>query len=287
MKKISILIIACFALSCSSYSIHQAAFDGDIKKINGFIYYQSRDIDEKAKDFPFQTPLMFAVYGGHSEAVKHILGFGADVNAKDENGYTALDIALIEKKPNIETILKIYGASNSDIYLAIKKQQRLNRKAKEEKEREEERIARQRKFVFIEKEYDNYTDIGNETISGQAFAKTKGGDVKYGAGVEIQLIPFTPYTLEDLSRRILNNEDLLPQLDKRLIKYIRIAVTDAFGNFSFSELPQGKYILWCPIYWKVASEYGLETTGSDAYATVTITKAWNKRIVVTLDGFEY
>ena len=49
---------------------------------------------------------------------------------------------------------------------------------------------------------------GTGTITGQAFLKTRGGEVRFGAGNMVLLIPSTPYTEEDYVRAVVNNETL-------------------------------------------------------------------------------
>jgi hypothetical protein len=56
---------------------------------------------------------------------------------------------------------------------------------------------------FNEDEYLPYAGDGDATITGQAFLKTRGGDVKYGAGNTIFMNPVTSYSTEWMDRAIL------------------------------------------------------------------------------------
>ena len=53
-----------------------------------------------------------------------------------------------------------------------------------------------RTAVFNEDEYATYAGDGTATITGQAFVKTRGGDVKFGAGNKVFLNPVTTYSTE-------------------------------------------------------------------------------------------
>ena len=56
-----------------------------------------------------------AAYEGNIEAVKQHLANGADVNAKDEDGWSVLDMALASKNEEIITLIKTSGGhSNAD-----------------------------------------------------------------------------------------------------------------------------------------------------------------------------
>ena len=46
-----------------------------------------------AKDEDCKTPLHYAAENGDAEIVKILLKYGADVNAKNEHGFTPLDVA--------------------------------------------------------------------------------------------------------------------------------------------------------------------------------------------------
>ena len=54
------------------------------------------------------TCLHVAAYAGHKEIVKLLIAKGADVNAKEENGDTPLDVSMepIENLENIQTSKK-------------------------------------------------------------------------------------------------------------------------------------------------------------------------------------
>lgn len=63
--------------------------------------------DEKARIGDSDTPLLVAVkHAGNTEIVRLLLDRGADVNAKDEDGKTALMIAIERRRADIIRLLK-------------------------------------------------------------------------------------------------------------------------------------------------------------------------------------
>ena len=56
------------------------------------------------------TPLMFAALADSPKAIKVLVMYGADVNAEDSKGFTALDTALQFRKYEAARVLKQYGA---------------------------------------------------------------------------------------------------------------------------------------------------------------------------------
>ncbi len=121
---------------------------------------------------------------------------------------------------------------------------------------------------------------GSGTIKGQAFMKTRGGDVKFGAGNKVELVPLTPYIRERLDRATIKAENVEPR-DPRVEKYVRTTVADGSGNFEFSNIPPGSYAVYCEISWLVPGAYGGNMTGGMAYATVTIKDAESIKVIVT------
>jgi len=113
---------------------------------------------------------------------------------------------------------------------------------------------------FDEKEFAPYTGDGNSTIQGQAFLKTRSGEVRYAAGNTVTLIPATSYSKE-LWQASLRGE-LLSNKDPRWDNYVRKVIADGFGNFEFKNIPVGNYYIECPIFWEVPGQYGLQTTGA-------------------------
>jgi hypothetical protein len=132
---------------------------------------------------------------------------------------------------------------------------------------------------FNENDFIPYLSKGNSKIIGQAFLKTRGGDVKYGAGNEIVLVPFTPYTEERYNNIVINNIRM-EQPDNRYFKYRRTTRADGQGNFEFTDIPSGEYILICNIYWEVGGRYS-QTTGGIAHAKIFINPGETMKTILT------
>lgn len=133
---------------------------------------------------------------------------------------------------------------------------------------------------FDEAEFTHFADTGTSSVTGQAFLKTRGGEVRLGAGNTVQLIPVTSYTTELRTRVTLEGERVGP-VDPRIQKYRRTTVADGNGNFEFHNLPAGEYYLACSITWEVPSQYGLQQTGGVAYGTVKVGVGEAVKVVVT------
>ena len=92
MKKIlSILFLTFLCISIFADindELIRSAKDGDIEKVKQLIV-QGADVN--AKDVSGKTALLWAAWYGHTEVVKLLIQAGADVNAKDDEGRTALD----------------------------------------------------------------------------------------------------------------------------------------------------------------------------------------------------
>ncbi len=107
-----------------------------------------------------------------------------------------------------------------------------------------------RTATFNSSEYAAYDQTGNGVISGQAFLRTQGGEVRYGAGREVYLHPVTSYSREWWNRFVLGGKRL-ESGDPRDQAYQRTAVADGEGRFVFADLPAGEYY--------VASSVSLES----------------------------
>lgn len=120
---------------------------------------------------------------------------------------------------------------------------------------------------------------GTAKIVGQAFLKTRAGDVKYGAGNTIRLLPVNDYTTEVRRRGTIAGERILP--DPRMEQYVISAVADGSGNFEFTDVPAGNWYISALITWEVPTSNGLRKTGGVAYATVTVRDGEVKKAIVT------
>src|ERR1051326_3888294 len=106
---------------------------------------------------------------------------------------------------------------------------------------------------FDETEFAPYMKAGSAKIAGQAFLKTRGGDVKFGAGNTVYLVPAIPYTDEVMG---LAERGFTPRKDPRMEQYVKTTVADGSGNFEFAHLPAGEYWVECGVFWTVANLYG-------------------------------
>ena len=133
---------------------------------------------------------------------------------------------------------------------------------------------------FDESELQPYSKNGTSTISGQAFQKTNGGDVKFGAGNEVSLIPVTSYTTE-MAQAWRNRSwpGDPPQTNPQLQKYVRQVVADGNGNFEFQNVPAGNYYVVCPIFWRVPNE--IVPTGAVALTQTHVNAGQTVKVVVT------
>lgn len=139
----------------------------------------------------------------------------------------------------------------------------------------------QRKTQFDEAEYAPYGKPGTSAIVGQAFLKTRAGDVKYGAGNTVYLNPVTNYSREWFELHVLGGKNLAPA-DSRINQYIREARADGQGGFEFQGIPAGEYYVTCHITWLVPNgTIWPDTTGGWAFAKVKATEGQPVRCVVT------
>ena len=143
----------------------------------------------------------------------------------------------------------------------------------------------QRTTLFVEAEYAPYEHPGTAKIAGQAFIRTRHGDVKYGAGEWVVLNPVTSYSKEWFDVAVLEGKKMSP-VDTRIGRYQQKVLADGDGHFKFSRVPAGNYYVVCPIFWVAeASLYeGLGYSwgeGGVAYAIVSVREGETVEAVVT------
>ena len=81
-------IAAVVLVGCGGPSIHQATIDGEIALIRRELS-NGANVNEKNEDG--YTPLHLAMKSGHKRIVELLIAKGSDVNAKDTRGGTSLD----------------------------------------------------------------------------------------------------------------------------------------------------------------------------------------------------
>ncbi len=139
--------------------------------------------------------------------------------------------------------------------------------------------AAPRRRHFISLEYDPFRADGAGSISGQAFLRTRGGDVKFGAGCLVHLMPVTTYSEEWFEREILGGEALEPA-DPRADHFHWTTRADGFGGFLFQALPAGDYYLACRIVWDVRDgRGGFVPAGGWAYARTKVGDGETRAVV--------
>ncbi len=85
-----------------------AAADGNTQKVVSLL--QNGHHANEAFPLVGTTPLMLAAAYGHKQTVKALLDAGADVNAEDFTGWTALHAAVFKGDPTIVALLLEHGA---------------------------------------------------------------------------------------------------------------------------------------------------------------------------------
>ena len=122
---------------------------------------------------------------------------------------------------------------------------------------------------FVPSEYEPYDRPGTGSITGQAFLKTRGGEVRFCAGEPVSLNPVTTYSREWWNVVVLGRRELAPP-DSRAERYHRTTIADAEGRFQFRNLPAGEYLAACYVEWEVPGARSLEATGGWAGAQVKV-----------------
>jgi len=115
MQRIPItVVLLIFLVSLSTFAgdpksnnkLISAAEEGNVQLVKEFL---AKGADVNAKDNQGYTALMWAAYNGHVDVIKELLLNGADAGAKDYKGYTALMWADEQGYTDIVQLLKKTG----------------------------------------------------------------------------------------------------------------------------------------------------------------------------------
>jgi hypothetical protein len=110
------------------------------------------------------------------------------------------------------------------------------------------------RVAFPVAEYNSLNREGTGIVKGQAFLKTRGGDVKTAAGEEVLLNPVTSYSDQWYKVEYIENK-LLTEPDPRCQNYVRKKMADSDGRFTFKNVPPGDYYLTTTVSWEAPVGY--------------------------------
>lgn len=132
---------------------------------------------------------------------------------------------------------------------------------------------------FPQAEYSSVVVDGSESLSGQAFLTTVGGDVKVAAGQNVMLMPKTSYTDAIYNFQSVGIAYNTP--DSRYAKYTKMVQADAQGKFTFNDIAPGKYYVETMIMWYRPSQFGLMPEGGLIMKPTEVVKGKSNSVMVT------
>jgi hypothetical protein len=112
---------------------------------------------------------------------------------------------------------------------------------------------------------------GTATIYGQAFLRTRGGDVRTCAGNKVILFPKSAYTTEiyHVYQQEITHEVHYSKVinrDPEALVYKRETRCDVSGSFHFDNLPVGDWYVAARVVWEARSSgYGLSPQGGTIF----------------------
>lgn len=128
------------------------------------------------------------------------------------------------------------------------------------------------KASFVAVAAKSALEYGNSTITGVAwFAPRNGYGIKNSSkmqmakNVQVDLFPLTPYIDEwyDLMRKPSWGAKKVIKMSDEVYAIKVYANTDADGNFSFSRIKPGKYLLTTSMHWETTYYYNGQDAGSN------------------------
>ncbi|WP_395117211.1 hypothetical protein ACFCQI_12630 [Rhodanobacter sp. FW102-FHT14D06] len=145
--------------------------------------------------------------------------------------------------------------------------------------------------TFNPQEVAWFNSTGTGSITGQAFFQTRGGQPRTCAGLEVALQPHSTYGDERL-RAIYGSTDTgyAPALATRVqfnpdssayLQTLKKSTCDAQGNFSFTGLPAGNYVIVSVLAWTIPGQEFAPPQGGALMKSVTLKDGENTRIILT------
>jgi len=132
---------------------------------------------------------------------------------------------------------------------------------------------------------------GSAIVYGQVFLKTMIGEVRYGAGQEVSLLPVTTYSTQAFELRgnwSVDNLHPFPKTqpespDQRIWEYTDKVQADGEGRFEFTKVPAGEYYVWSAVIWYIpAGQYGYpKIQGGNITKKITVKDEEKVRVILT------
>jgi ABC-type transport system substrate-binding protein len=138
------------------------------------------------------------------------------------------------------------------------------------------------RMPFPEAEYAALAKTGTGRVTGQAFMRTIGGDVKVAAGSDVALNPVTSYSQQWYDVVYVQRKNITAW-DPRLDEYVMNTRADAEGRFEFVNVPPGDYFVRSLVLWAAPTgPYGsLQQQGGFVVERITVNDGEETKVIVT------
>lgn len=153
-------------------------------------------------------------------------------------------------------------------------------------------VAKEPRVPWPVEEYAKIDDwSGANIVKGQAFLKTRGGDVKVAAGNEVYLNPVTSYSTQFVDAIIYKKHGvgvvLVPETpDPRIHDYVKTTVADSDGRFTFHDVKSGDYYLYSTVTWEAPVGYQGALSMQGGWVLQKVTVSENSRNNFILNGIK-
>lgn len=143
-------------------------------------------------------------------------------------------------------------------------------------------VAPVERIEFPSDEYAMLAKEGTGVVRGQAFLKTRGGDVKVAAGEEVLLNPVTSYSEQWYEVAYLGGKTLTAP-DPRYHDHIEKTIADGDGRFVFRSVPPGEYFVTARVVWEAATGYGggLQAQGGFVTKRIRVSEGEQVDVIIT------
>ncbi|MDR3381734.1 hypothetical protein [Cupriavidus basilensis] len=135
---------------------------------------------------------------------------------------------------------------------------------------------------FNAAEYEALPKTGTGVVRGQVFLKTRGGDVKKGAGAQVILSPATSLSEQSYAEGYKSGKT--PRASPgggETQKYWRRATADADGRFEIRDVPPGKFFVMSELTWEAPTQFGLAKQGGIIIVPVLVENGKTSDAMVT------